>query len=47
MTVYVPPLDWREKIAVAKAARELGQRLREGKPGSFRQSVGNAGSRRR
>lgn len=46
MTVYVPPPDWREKIAVAKAARELGRTLREGKPSSFYPMVGARRDRR-
>lgn len=33
---------WHEKIERAQRARELGQRLRAGKPKSFRRSVGRA-----
>lgn len=33
-------VDWREKIATAREAMELGRRLRAGKPGTFRRGIG-------
>ncbi len=34
--------NWHTKVAAAKAAREQGKSLREGKPTSFRSAVGRS-----
>jgi hypothetical protein len=41
---YMPPADWRERIRIAAEARELGARLRAGKPASLRPLPGRAPS---
>jgi hypothetical protein len=32
--------DWKQKIEIAREAYELGRKLREGKPTSFRRALG-------